>query len=417
MRRLKQHPMFPIFMVVFFGYVGFSLAFPIFSPMFLDSTHPFLPTDFPLEYRTLLLGCTLAVYPIGQFLGLPLLGELSDHYGRKSVLSVTLCITCLSYVASALAIIWHSFWMLLISRFICGYAEGNFSIAQSTAADISEGHQRVKNFGVINMAAGLGFVIGPIIGGKLADPHLISWFGDEVPFWFSAILAIVTLLVIYWQLPETKPKSKRDPNHKIHPLSGLTILHRNFSRSGMRGLYMINFLFYFGLFFFYQYFPALLVDRFKFTPSGIADISAYIAVIIAFGQLCIVRPLAKHVQPRKIAILSSFLLAPCLVALTVDHLMFILVFSLPLAGIFMSLATTNLQSVVSHSVSENDQGEVMGVNYSMQILGEVITSLIGGFLAGVFAFSLPLVIGGVVVFLAAFALWMFTTKNLKQNRF
>ena len=415
MRRIQKHPMFPIFLVVFFGYVGFSLAFPIFTPMFLDVDHHFLPANFPIEYRTVMLGCVLAAYPIGQFLGLPLLGELSDHYGRKNVLQVTLCVTFLAYLLSAGAILLHSYWLLLVSRFICGYAEGNFSIAQSTAADISVGHQRVKNFGIINMAAGLGFVIGPIIGGKLADPSIISWFGDDIPFWFSAILALVTMAMVAWQLPETKPKNERDPNHKIHPFSGLVILHRNFSRSGGRGLYLINFLFYFGLFFFYQYFPALLVSRFDYTSSDIANISAYIAVIIAFSQFCIVRPLAKHVKSRHATIFAAFLLAPSLIGLTLDHYKFVIYIALPCAALFMSIATTNLQSVVSHSVSEDMQGEVMGVNYSMQILGEIITSLLGGFLAGYFLISMPLIIGGVIVFTAAIALWMFTTKDLYQR--
>ncbi len=413
MRQIKKHPMFPIFLVVFFGYAGFSLAFPIFSPMFLDPSHHFLPTHFPAEFRTMLLGCVLAAYPIGQFLGLPLLGELSDHYGRKGVLQVSLCVTLLAYIASAFAITVHSFWLLVISRFICGYAEGNFSIAQSTAADISKGPQRVKNFGIINMAAGLGFVIGPIIGGKLADPLLVSWFSDSVPFWFSAVLALFTIAMVFWQLPETKPKSKRDPNHKIHPLSGLVILHRNFTRSGGRTLYLINFLFYFGLFFFYQYFPALLVKRFQFTSSDIADISAYIGIIIVLSQLLIVRPIAKHLKARSVAIFGAFLLAPCLIGLTTPHFHILIWAVLPLAGIFMSLSTTNLQSVVSHSASGRSQGEVLGVNYSMQILGEIITSLIGGFLAGYFLITIPLILGGVVVFISAIALWMFTLKELK----
>lgn len=413
MRRIKKHPMFPVFTVVFFGYVGFSLAFPIFSPMFLDPCHRFLPIDTSMAMRTVLLGCALASYPVGQFLGLPLLGTLSDHYGRLGILLITLCVTFLAYLVSAIGVIMHSYWLLILSRFVCGYAEGNFSIAQSTAADISSGHQRVKNFGIINMAAGLGFVIGPIIGGKLADPELVSWFGDDMPFWFSAILALITLAMVFWQLPETKPKSTRDPNHKVHLLSGLAILYRNFAKAGCRRLYVINFLFYFGLFFFYQYFPALLVNRFKYDSSDIANISAYVAVIIAFSQFCIVRALAKHVRSRNAVIFSAFLLAPSLIALTTEHYRFVIYVALPCAALFLSIATTNLQSFVSHSVSEEMQGEVMGVNYSMQILGEVITSLLGGFLAGYFI-TMPLILGGAFVAIAAIALWMFTNKRSKS---
>jgi len=195
-----------------------------------------------------------------------------------------------------------------------------FSIAQATVADISTGHHRVKKFGIINMAASLGFVFGPIIGGKLADPQLVSWFGDDTPFWFAGVLILCTWILVLWQLPETKPVEARSkPKDSLHPLSGLMIVHKNFTKTGHRDLYLINFLFYFGLFFFYQYYPVLLVKRYSFTPSGIADISAYVAVIVALSQLLIVHPLAKRVHPRKAAILGAFILAPALGCLTIPN--------------------------------------------------------------------------------------------------
>ncbi len=412
MSRFKKHPMIPLFLVVFFGYVGFSLAFPIFSPMFLDPTHQFFPSDFPSRFRMTLLGFVLAAYPLGQFFGLPLLGQLSDCYGRRRVLSISLWVSFLAYIASAISIMIHSFWLLLISRLICGYAEGNFSIAQATVADISTGHKRVKKFGIINMAASLGFVFGPIIGGKLADPELVHWFGDDTPFWFSSILILLTIITIIWQLPETKPKEQRTPiKGNIHPFSGLFIVHKSFTKTGHRDLYLINFMFYFGLFFFYQYYPVLLVKRYNFDPSKIADISAYVAIIIAFGQLFIVHPLAKRMHPRNAAILGAFILAPSLICLTFKNFDLVTFVFLPIACISMALATTNWQSLVAHSVSPNLIGEVLGVNYSMQILGEIITSSLGGFLAGFFVASLPLVVGGVVVFLAAMAIWVFTQEE------
>lgn len=412
MNRLKKHPMLPLFLVVFFGYVGFSLAFPIFSPMFLDPTHKFFPADLSMRMRTTLLGFVLAAYPLGQFFGLPLLGQLSDCYGRKKVLSLSLIVSFFAYIGSAIGILIHSYWVLIISRFICGYAEGNFSIAQATVADICTGYQRIKKFGVINMAASLGFVFGPIIGGKLADPDLAHWFGDDTPFWFAAVLILITIFMIWWQLPETKPENDR-PSLKdnLHPLSGLMIVHKSFTKTGHRDLYLVNFMFYFGLFFFYQYYPVLLVKRYQFDPSDIADISAYVAVIIALSQFLVVRPLAKRVKPRHASILGAFILAPALICLTFKNFALTTYVFLPIACIAMALATTNWQSLVAHSVSPDLIGEVLGVNYSMQILGEIITSSLGGFLAGFFIASLPLVVGGVVVFLAALAIWVFTREE------
>lgn len=412
MNASKQHPMLPIFLVVFFGYVGFSLAFPIFSPMFLDVSHDFFPMTTPMTLRTTLLGFVLAAYPFGQFLGLPLLGQLSDCYGRKSVLSISLWFSLAAYIGSAIAIMIHSFWLLIVSRFICGYAEGNFSIAQATVADLSQGHERVKKFGILNMAASLGFVFGPIIGGKLADPDWVHWFGDDTPFWFAAILILITWILVMWQMPETKPKEARSkPKDSIHPLSGLMIVHKSFTKVGHRDLYLINFMFYFGLFFFYQYYPVLLVKRYDFTPSSIADISAYVAVIIAIAQLFIVHPLAKRMHPRKASILGAFILAPALICLTIKNFDLITYIFLPIACVSMALTTTNWQSLVSHSVSEDLLGEVLGVNYSMQILGEIITSALGGFLAGYFIVSMPLIVGGIVVFLSAMAIWIFTKEE------
>ncbi len=411
MHRIKKHPMFPVFVVVFFGYVGFSLAFPVFSPMFLNPASPFLPLSTSLKYRTLLLGFTLAAYPAGQIFGLPLLGKLSDTYGRKKILTLSLSVSFLTYITSALGIRMHSFWLLLLSRFVCGYAEGNFSIAQSTAADISSGHQRVKNFGIINMAASLGFVIGPVLGGQLADPDIVSWFSPQLPFWFSALLALFTIVIVFYHLPETKPAPNPFRDKKLHPFSGIRILYDNFSKSKTRGYYFINFLFYFGLFFFYQFYPVLLVTDYAFDSSEIADMAAYVAVILAAAQLLIVRPLAKRFSTRQSAVLGAFLLGPTLIALTVPYFYFVLFFVLPAACIAMAIATTNLQSLVSHSVSEELQGEVMGVNYSMQIFGEILTCLIGGFLAGFFIVSLPLIVGGSIVLLSAFGLQRFTSEK------
>ena len=411
MRRLKQHPMFPVFLVVFLGFVGFSLPFPIFAPLFLDSEkYHILPNSYSIEWRTLILGLSLATYPLGQFLGLPLLGQLSDHYGRKKILIVSLLGTLLSYILSALAILWGSLWLLLVSRFICGYTEGNFSIAQSIAADISHGNQRTKNFSIINIAVSLGFVFGPILGGKLSDPHILSWFNFTVPFWFAAFLSIFTIVVIVFQLPETHSQKKDRPKKKIHPFIGLSILHRNFSRLGMRTLYTISFLFFFGLFFFYQFYPTFLVRRYQYNASQIADVAAYIGVFLAATQIGIVHPLAKRMRPRTGVIIGALCLAPVLIILSFNKTLTGILITLPFATAFMSLSTTNLQTLVSHSAPQNIQGEVLGVNTSVQILGEFITCIIGGLMAGTALVGLPLVFGGLMVFVAALVAVAFTSR-------
>lgn len=405
----QRHPIFPLLLVIFLGFIGFSLPFPIFSPLFLDPSHQMgLSSD---AMRTMFLGLTLGAYPLGQFVGSPLLGQLSDHHGRKRILLYSLVGTTLSYVLSAYSTHHRFLWLLILSRFLCGITEGNFVIAQAIVTDISQGVQRVRNFGFINIAGSLGFVIGPILGGKLADPTIVKWFDYATPFWFAALFSLLTVFLTLWQLPETHlPQQHKE---KLHPLIGLHKILRGFGDAKLRGLYIVNFVLYLGIFLFYQFYPANLVAYFNMTPSKIADVSAYLGISIALAQLLIVHPLAKILSPKLGTLIGMAGMAPLIVLLAYGHSYFDLYLYLPLASCFMALATTNLQSVVSHSVTRQEQGKVLGTSYAVRIMGEVLTALLGGWFAGM-VLNLPLLIGGVLLVLSVF-IFLSIMKGIEEH--
>src|SRR3990167_8485420 len=160
--------------IVFFGFLGASLPYVIFAPLFL---HPqqigFISSALSFSTRSLFLGITLAAYPFGQFLGSPILGALSDQLGRKKLLLQSMLGTGCCYIFSALSIHYGLIWILIFSRFFTGFLEGNLAIAQASISDVAS--NKHKGFGALTAMASLGYVFGPLLGGILSNSHWSSW--------------------------------------------------------------------------------------------------------------------------------------------------------------------------------------------------------------------------------------------------
>ena len=151
----------------------------------------------------IMFGFLVAVFPIMQFFATPILGQLSDRYGRKPVLALSLAGTALGYALFAVGIILRNIPLLFVARALDGITGGNLSVAQAAIADVTSPQDRTKNFGMIGAAFGVGFIIGPFLGGVLADPSVVSWFNAATPFWFAAILASANTAQVLFQFDET----------------------------------------------------------------------------------------------------------------------------------------------------------------------------------------------------------------------
>ena len=172
----------PIFLTAFMDTLGFGIVIPVLSPLFLDPSSGMFPATFDMPSRMMLLGILIAVYPIAQFFGAPILGGLSDWHGRRRLLMLAEFGVLVGYVIFALGVTYHNLSMLFASLLIGGFMAGNASIINSIIADISDERTKAKNFGLSGMALGVGFIIGPFIGGKLADHTIVSWFNYATPF-------------------------------------------------------------------------------------------------------------------------------------------------------------------------------------------------------------------------------------------
>lgn len=366
---------FPVLTVLFLGYLGYSLVLPLFPPMFLTTKFSFLPPSTTIGMRKILLGVLFAMYPMGQFLGAPLLGKLSDKYGRRPILLLSLLLVIPTYIGSALSVSYTLPLFLYLSRFFSGLLEGNIVIAQAAIADISENtHTKAKNFGWLVSLGSTAFFFGPLIGGKLADPKIVSWFDYPIPFWGAAALTLIGFFIVYKMFRET-----HIPNREIE-LSFKTITGtfiKGLKIKKLRVLYSANFILFTGIFFFLNFFSAYLVDRFRFSVSTLGEVNSYLSIpfIISpffFGVF------SKWWTSRQAMRFGALFLCISLLVFVIPTSPWALLLTLLPIGFFMAMGFAFPAIMVSDTASEHAQGEALGTNQSLQVLAEGGTALIGG---------------------------------------
>ncbi|TFG82865.1 MAG: MFS transporter, partial [Erysipelotrichales bacterium] len=186
---MKKSVLIPLFLIVFVDMLGFGFILPLM---------PFIAISYGLN--SFFVGLLLAAYPVGQVFGTPVLGRLSDRYGRKPILFISVLGTFVSLLVLGFT---KTIVLIFASRLIDGLTGGNISIAQSYISDVTSEKDRAKGLGLIGAAFGLGFIFGPAIGGYL------SQYGLQFPALFSAVLAFINLLLIIFILPESLSKESR----------------------------------------------------------------------------------------------------------------------------------------------------------------------------------------------------------------
>src|SRR3989344_3680714 len=396
----------PIFFIVFLDMIGFGIIIPLLAPLLLDPSAGLLQNA-DLGTRTLMLGIMVSIYPLAQFFGAPILGGLSDRSGRKKVLIISIAGTMLGYLIFAAGIMANDIWLLLFSRALAGFTGGNISIAFSAIADMSDEKSKAANFGFVGMAFGFGFIIGPFIGGKLADPSLVSWFDFATPFWFAAVLSLLNIIFVLKFFRET---SQTRVNSKISLLTGVKNIQKAFTMPGLRTIFAVIFLITFGFTFFTQFFSVYLIERFSFTQGQIGDFFAYIGIWIAISQGVIMRPVSSRFSPEAILNFSILALSVVLLLMLVptDPIYFYLI--IPFMAIVNGLTFPTYTAIVSNLSGRESQGEIMGINQSIQSLGMAVPPLIAGLIAAI-DIGLTLIAASGITFIAWLVFVLFYRKK------
>ena len=314
------------------------------------------------------LGFLTAAFSVAQFFATPVLGDLSDKYGRKPLLAISLVGTCISFILFAEA---RSIIMLFAARILDGITGGNVSVAQAMVSDTSTPQNRARRFGILGSAFGFGFIIGPALGG------LLSKFGDQVPFFFAAFLALLGTLCTLFLLEETNPKGKIKNKARFSFLSLVTVLKMPTVGTAI----FTGFLLTMAQFTMIIGFQTFTVDALKLSTSNIGLLYAGFAVSGIVMQLMV--PVFTKIVPSKASILMGSTVL-CMVAMfssgfTATFLTFsagMLVY-----GLFNGLRNPMLNAIIAENNDPTKQGQVLGINQSYASIGQTIGPITAGLIA------------------------------------
>jgi DHA1 family tetracycline resistance protein-like MFS transporter len=384
----------PLYLVVFVGFLGYSLMIAVFTPMILRDDNGMLPPSSSVAQRSLVLGLLLALYPLGQFIGSPILGALSDRYGRRPVLLASLSATTALYAVIATALAIQSLTLLMVASFFAGLSEANVVIAQGAIADTASREDRERLFGYIYLSASLAYVVGPLGGGQLADRSLASWFSYQTPYWAVVILLLVVLLGIVRWFEETNVLTGRQSPF----LQAFTNLTRVITERRLRPLYLLNFVLYLAIFGFFRVYPIYLVDQFHLRVGRVSEFIAWVAVPIVFANLWLVGELSKRTTPRKLVIVSAVAMGVLMGVIVLPNSQTSLWFTLGSTALALAVCLPSCAAMLSLAADDSVQGRVMGNNQSMQVGAESLSGFLGGAFAAA-AIKLPLLVfAGAAIF-------------------
>lgn len=391
----KRSPLFIIFLTVFIDMLGVGIIIPVIPVIFFDPASSFFAAEVSNTYRSVTYGFLIACFPFMQFFGAPLLGTISDRFGRKPILSLSLVGTLIGYALFAWAILQQNLILLFISRMIPGFMGGNIAIILSSIADISDEESKTKNFGLVGMAFGLGFILGPTIGGILADETVYSGFSHATPFWFTAILTLLNLIFVQFTFPETLKESRAST---ITLLKGFENIALSFQVPKLRYIFMVVLLLSLGFSFFTQFFSVYLIQEFSYSEKNIGLLYGWIGLWLAFTQGVIVRKLSNRFKSTQLLSVTILGLSLALLVLLVPSEAIWFYILNPFVAIFQGTTSPNMTSLISSQAGPERQGEILGINQSMNSLGQMIPPLIAGYINAIDT-SLPLIAAAGLTFL------------------
>ena len=410
-----------VLLTVFIDAVGVAILIPIYTMLILPGPQRVIPESWSLQGGFIMLGWLTGIYSLCIFLAAPLLGELSDRYGRKRVLALSMFGTAVGYVMFAIGVREHNIPLLFASRALDGVTGGNIAVARAVIGDISTPKTRVRNYGLIGAMFGVGFVLGPYLGGRLASPNIPfinafghqllktpSWFSAQTPFWFAAIIALIDVMLILFLLPETNDKQSKKGS--LHPAQAFHNIAKAFKLPDIRPLFGTSFLYTGGFTFFTTFFGINLAKRLNFAPSNIADFFSYIGVWIAVMQAVIVPTLAKRFSSFQVVKFSLFGMSLAVLSMFIPKNTEQLLLIAPLIPMFVAPVMANLVALISAIAGPERQGEVMGINSSVEALAQGIPAILSGYVASIWV-GLPIVVSSAVLAFSGVMYWIFVKKS------
>ena len=349
-------PVVFIFLTVVLDSMGIGIIVPVMPDLIQEVG------NFDLSQAALWGGTLTVVFAINQFLFSPVLGGLSDAYGRRPVLLVALFVMALDYLVMALA---QSLWLLFIGRVVGGITAATQSTASAYMADISNKEDKAKNFGLLGAAFGVGFILGPMLGG------LLSEYGSRAPFYAAAAIAFLNMLFGYFVLPETVTAVNRRKFEwrRANPFGAFKQMKK---LPGLMPMLLVFLLLSIAFFVYPAIWAFFGRAQFNWDARMVGlSLAAYgLGIVIIQGAL--IRPILARFGEKNTALfgmtihLMTFLVYPFMTETW--H-----VFAYMPISVFSAVAVPALQGLMSNSAPDNAQGELQGAMSSLTAVATIVS--------------------------------------------
>ena len=373
----KKRALGLIFFIMLMDIVGLTIIIPV-APFIVER---YTKDAFAVTALT-------GIYAAAQFFAAPLLGNISDRIGRRPVLLICVLGSALGYFMFGLG---GSLWVLFLSRVIDGFTGGNLSTASAYIADISTPEERPKNFAMIGIAFGLGFILGPALGG------LASQISIDAPAFLAGIISLVSVAVMYFMLPESLPKERREKKALIlrdaNPLIAIGEMAR---KPGMLLLFSISLIFAFVFNGLNTVLGKYVAERYGAQPGEISTLFVVAGIITAISQATLVERTVKRFGEKTMTIVA--LVGLCLGSIVIAFApAFWWLYPTPLLrnGLGGFIWGT-LAAMTANKVLPREQGKLAGVNTALQSLMGVLGPLAAGLAYDYILPNAPFWIGAII---------------------
>jgi multidrug resistance protein len=348
-------------------------------------------------YNTSALAVTMlsVIYAAAQFLAAPILGRLSDRYGRRPILLICIFGSAVGYFMFGIG---GALWILFLSRFIDGITGGNFSVANAYIADVTTEKERAKNYALIGSAFGVGFILGPAAGGLLSQINL------SAPAYAAGIFPLINFIMGLFILPESLPVEKRwNAVMRLKDFNPLASIFQYFRQPNLWGLLMIYALFQLAFMGNTSIYQVFVIHKYSVPPASLAILLTVSGVGNVVAQGFLVGPLVRVAGEKKLVGIS----------LIAQAVMLMLTFLLPVFWMqfpFILISTAfngfiwpTLTAMISKMVPQNEQGSISGTTMALGSIMSIVGPLVAGTLYDTLGYAAPFV-AGAVIFVVAFLL-------------
>ncbi len=366
-----------IFIIVFVDVLGFGLILPLL---------PYYATG--LGAGPTVIGLLIASYAAAQVVGAPLIGRLSDIYGRRPLLILSIIGTVTGFLILGFA---DTMWMLFLGRIVDGLTGGNFVIAQSYISDVTDERDRARGLGLTGAAFGFGFIVGPALGGALS---LVSY---ATPAFAAAGVAFTNIFLVLAFLPETLTEERKAELAR-HPRRGFTLgrLIEALRRPVFGSVLTVRFFYWLAFAIFQGTFSQWGIVALGIEAQTNGFVLAYVGLTAAVVQLALIGPLTRRFPEAKLAVWALAGVSISFVAWGLSPTLLALVVVLAPLGVAVGVENTVVASLLSKSVSRDEIGGAFGLSSGLRSVASVVAPIAGGALLDSVGSWAPGVLAGVI---------------------